>query len=73
MPKLPILSEQEVCRVLEDHGFQKVRQRGSHIVMQKSEDSGTTTIPVPDHSQLRIGTLRSIIRQSGLAVDAFRK
>ena len=72
MPKLPVLSGQEVCRVLEAHGFQKVRQRGSHIVMQKSEDSGTTTIPVPDHSELRTGTLRSIIRQSGLAVEAFR-
>lgn len=72
MPKLPVLSGQEVCRVLEAHGFQKVRQRGSHIVMQKSEDVGTTTIPVPDHSELRTGTLRSIIRQSGLAVEAFR-
>ena len=73
MPKLPVLSGQEVCRVLEAHGFQNVRQRGSHIVMQKSEDGGTTTIPVPEHSELRTGTLRSIIRQSGLVVDAFRK
>ena len=72
MPKLPVLSGQEVCRVLEAHGFQKVRQRGSHIVMQRSEDGGTITVPVPDHSELRTGTLRSIIRQSGLAVEDFR-
>ena len=41
--------------------------------MLKAEAGGTTTIPVPDHSELRTGTLRSIIRQSDLAVDVFRK
>jgi predicted RNA binding protein YcfA (HicA-like mRNA interferase family) len=51
---------------LEQHGFVKVRQRGSHIVMQKREDATTVTIPVPDHSEIKIGTLLSIIRQSGL-------
>jgi predicted RNA binding protein YcfA (HicA-like mRNA interferase family) len=73
LPKLPVLSGQEVRRVLEAHGFQLVRQRGSHMVMQKSDDEGTITIPLPDHTELRIGTLRSIIRQSGLAVEEFRK
>lgn len=73
MPKLPVLSGQEVRRILEAHGYQQVRQRGSHLVMQKSEEGGTTTIPVPDHSELRTGTLRSIIRQSGLAVEAFHR
>ncbi len=73
MPKLPVLSGQEVRRILEAHGFQLVHQRGSHMVMQRSEDDGTTTIPVPDHSELRTGTLRSIIRQSGLEVEAFRR
>ena len=72
MPKFPVLSGQEVRGILEAHGFQQVRQRASHMVMQRSEDGGTTTIPVPDHSELRTGTLRSIIRQSGLGVDAFR-
>jgi len=73
LPKLPVLSGQEVRRILEAHGFQLVRQRGSHMVMQKPEDDGTTTIPVPDHSELRTGTPRSIIRQSGLAMEAFRR
>lgn len=71
MPKLPVLSGQEVRRILEAHGFLQVRQRGSHMVMQKPGDGGTTTIPVPDHPELRIGTLRSIVRQSGLAVETF--
>lgn len=73
MPKLPVLSWQDVRRVMESHGFRLVRQRGSHMVMQKAADVGTTTVPVPDHEDLRIGTLRSIIRQSGLAVEDFQK
>ena len=35
------------------------------IVMQAQEESGSTTVPVPDHKELRIGTLRSIIRKLG--------
>ena len=34
--------------------------------MQRVEGGDTTTVPVPDHRELRIGTLMSIIRQSGL-------
>jgi predicted RNA binding protein YcfA (HicA-like mRNA interferase family) len=34
--------------------------------MQRQEATGTTTVPVPDHRELKLGTLRSIIRQSGL-------
>jgi predicted RNA binding protein YcfA (HicA-like mRNA interferase family) len=68
-----VLSGREVCRILESHGFRQVRQRGSHVVMQKDGDEGTTTVPVPDHDELRTGTLRSIIRQSGLTVEAFHK
>ncbi|TKB72492.1 MAG: type II toxin-antitoxin system HicA family toxin [Nitrospira sp.] len=71
MGKLRILSGREVCRILEQHGFQMVRQRGSHVVMQRRTDSGTITVPVPDHGEIRIGTLQSIIRQSGVVRSAF--
>ena len=39
--------------------------------MQKLEGTGTVTVPIPDHRELRIGTLRSIIRQSGLSRSEF--
>lgn len=39
--------------------------------MQKIEESGTTTVPVPDHRELRTGTLLSIVRQSGLPRSEF--
>jgi len=41
-------------------------RRGSHIVMQKILIEGTITVPVPDHAEIKIGTLQSIIRQSGI-------
>jgi predicted RNA binding protein YcfA (HicA-like mRNA interferase family) len=60
-----------VCRILERHGFVEVRRRGSHVVMQRRTGDGTTTVPVPDHPELRIGTLLSIIRQSGIPRPEF--
>ncbi|MDD1621232.1 MAG: type II toxin-antitoxin system HicA family toxin [Methylococcaceae bacterium] len=71
MGKLRILSDREVCAILACHGFIQVRQRGSHMVMQKRLADSTITIPVPDHAEIRIGTLQSIIRQSGIAKHEF--
>ena len=66
-----MLSGQAVCRILAGQGFGQVRQRGSHVVMQKQVDGSTVTVPVPDHAILRVGTLLSIIRQSGLGRALF--
>ena len=68
-----MLSGREVCQILEGQGFSAVRQRGSHIVMQQRAGSTTTTVPVPDHSELTFGTLSSIIRQSGVARSLFER
>jgi predicted RNA binding protein YcfA (HicA-like mRNA interferase family) len=66
------MSGKEVCAVLGRHGFAEVRRRGSHIVMQHLRDDGTTmTVPVPDHKEVKKGTLRSIIRQSGVPRSEF--
>jgi predicted RNA binding protein YcfA (HicA-like mRNA interferase family) len=69
--KLRVLSGEDVGRILASHGFALVRQRGSHAVMQRSLPDGTITVPVPLHRELRRGTLRSIIRQSGLPATLF--
>ena len=71
MGKLRILSGQQVCSILTHHGFIEIRQRGSHIVMQKQLGNTTIPVPVPNHSEIRIGTLQSIIRQSGIAWSEF--
>jgi predicted RNA binding protein YcfA (HicA-like mRNA interferase family) len=66
VPKLRVMSGGEVCRIMTRHGFEQVRQKGSHLIMQKKEGNTTITVPVPDHEELRMGTLLGIIRQSGL-------
>ena len=71
MPKLRVLSGREVCALLASHGFVEVRRRGSHIVMQRRDAAGTTTVPVPNHDELRIGTLLSILRQCGVPRSEF--
>ena len=73
MGRLRVFSGKELCRLLTQHGFQQVRQRGSHIVMQKRAANTTVTVPVPMHDEIRIGTLQSIIRQSGLARTLFEQ
>ncbi len=71
MAKLRILSGREVCRILAQHGYEEIRQRGSHIIMQKKTENSTITIPVPNHKEIRTGTLMSIIRQSRLDRSIF--
>jgi len=53
-----------MCRLLEQHGFFAVRQKGSHRVMQKQSESGMITVPVPMHKDLKPGTLGPIILDS---------
>jgi predicted RNA binding protein YcfA (HicA-like mRNA interferase family) len=67
MGKLRRMPGREVRRILERHGFACVRQKGSHMVMQERQpDGGTITVPVPDHDELKTGTLHGIIEQCRL-------
>lgn len=67
MPKLPRLSGRDVVKALEALGFIVVRQRGSHIVMRR----GSIGCVVPDHRELKTGTLAGVLRQAGVTPDAF--
>lgn len=69
MPVLPVLSGREVVKVFEKFGWQVARQRGSHIILVKPEH--IATLSVPDHREIARGTLRSLIRASGLTIEAF--
>jgi predicted RNA binding protein YcfA (HicA-like mRNA interferase family) len=71
MPDLPHLSGREIVRALEHLGFAEVRQRGSHVVMKRALERGTVGCIVPMHDEVAIGTLRSILKQAGVAVDDF--
>ncbi|WP_338107836.1 type II toxin-antitoxin system HicA family toxin [Neomoorella thermoacetica] len=51
--------------------FVKVSQKGSHVKPRKSEENIRTVI-VPLHEELAPGTLKSILRQSGLTVKELK-
>ncbi len=69
MPRLPVLSGSETVRNFERFGWNVARQRGSHIVMTKSGEM--TTLSIPNHPTVAKGTLRSLIRSAGLTVAEF--
>ncbi len=69
MSKLPVISGAECVKALEQVGFVVYRQRGSHIVLVRQTPPAQTTIQ--NHKELDRGTLRAIIRQTGLTVDEF--
>ena len=68
MPFRP-LPFREVRRRLQAAGFDVVSQRGSHVKFAKETDDGVRTAIVPQHSEVAVGTLRSILRQAGLNID----
>lgn len=69
MSKLPRVSGRECVRALEKAGFFVRRQEGSHVILRRNEPFAQ--LVVPDHKELDRGTLRAIIRQSGLTVESF--
>ena len=56
---------------LERAGFKFSRQKGSHIILRR--DDPFARIVVPDHKQVRAGTLRRIISDAGLTIDDFMR
>lgn len=73
MAQLKPIPYREVKRKLEAAGFQIVHQRGSHVKFAKQTEDGIRTAIVPRHSEIAVGTLRSILRQAGISPDEFEQ
>jgi predicted RNA binding protein YcfA (HicA-like mRNA interferase family) len=71
MSGLPRISGRECVKALSKAGFYLKRQEGSHMVLRRDDPFGQ--VVVPDHKELDRGTLRAIIRLSGLSIDEFMK
>ena len=67
MPKFPGLSGAQIVRALENLGFSVVRQSGSHIVMKRNGQGCV----VPNHKEVKIGTVNGILRQAGVSAQEF--
>ena len=69
MGRLSNISGKEAVKAFQKAGWQPVGQVGSHLVMVKS--GVRVNLSIPQHRELSVGTLRALIRHSGLTVDEF--
>ena len=71
MGKLNNISGKEAAKAFQKDGWNVLGQVGSHLVLVKP--GSRVNLSVPQHKELSVGTLRSLIRNSGLTVDEFLK
>lgn len=70
--KLPVVSANQVIKLLQKEGFQITRQKGSHISLHKKLEGGKIIlVVVPQKKEIKKGTLLSIIKQSCMTRDEF--
>lgn len=67
--KLPQISGIELIKILQKLGFVVVRQRGSHIRLEKNTQNSIIKITVPNHKTLKKGTLHHILKDAGVRVE----
>lgn len=72
MSKLPIISGIKVIKALKKVGYQIDHQTGSHIIL-RNKDPPYRRLTIPNHRSIAKGTLRAIIKQSGLSKLEFIK
>jgi len=73
MTKVPVLNYEKVVRALQRDGWVVVRQRGSHIRLQKHTRKDTLKLIVPAHQPIKRSTLSHILKQAQLTVDKFNE
>jgi predicted RNA binding protein YcfA (HicA-like mRNA interferase family) len=69
MSRLANISGKDAAKVFQKLGWYIVGQVGSHLVLSKIGERANLSIP--QHKELSIGTLRSLIRCSGCTVEEF--
>jgi len=71
MTKVPSLGYEKVVRALQRDGWVVVRQKGSHIRMQKHLPAETLKLTIPAHRPVKRSTLSHVLNQARLAVEDF--
>ncbi|MFT4344173.1 MAG: type II toxin-antitoxin system HicA family toxin [Candidatus Woesearchaeota archaeon] len=71
MPKLPQISGNELCKIIEKYGFIHTHTTGSHKIL-KHDDGRRTTIPCHANEQIGPGLLNKIIKKDlGISREEF--
>jgi predicted RNA binding protein YcfA (HicA-like mRNA interferase family) len=71
MPKLPTITGRQAIAAFSKHGFVEDRVCGSHHILKKDGHEFLLSVPVHGSENLKTGTLRGLIRASGLTVEQF--
>ncbi len=71
MSKVPNLPYDQIVKALQRNGWTVVRQRGSHIRLQKRVGDEVLKITVPAHRPVKRSTLAHLLKQARLNVDEF--
>jgi predicted RNA binding protein YcfA (HicA-like mRNA interferase family) len=71
MRELRKISGEETIKVLQKLGFKVARQRSSHMVLKKLAKEGEIGCVVPLHRELKIGTLKGILKQAKVTSEEF--
>ena len=71
MSKVPSLSYHEIINALRRDGWVVVRQKGSHIRLQKNLGDKTLKLTVPAHKPVKRSTLAHILKQAEIDLDRF--
>ncbi|MFH1721628.1 MAG: type II toxin-antitoxin system HicA family toxin [Candidatus Altiarchaeota archaeon] len=69
--KLPVVSGLQAIKAFKKAGWNPIRQAGSHVIMMK--EGSDVTLSIPLHKNVKRGTLRALIRDSGLTVSEYVK
>ena len=64
MPRLKLLSGENVIKILESFNFAIISQRGSHVKLRRTIKKNNQTLTIPNHKELDKGTLRAIFNQA---------
>ncbi len=67
LPKLPVVSGIELIKVISKIGFKVDHQTGSHIILRQNEYPHRR-LTIPNHKEISKGTLKTILKQTGLTV-----
>ena len=70
---LPVISGRKVIKALAKIGFEVTGKKGSHIKLKKKFNGKVFIVIVPDHPELALGTLKSILRQANITKEDFLK
>jgi predicted RNA binding protein YcfA (HicA-like mRNA interferase family) len=71
MSALPTVSGQQTIKALSKIGYLKDRQHGSHIILRNTSYPYRRLV-IPNHKEIAKGTLRAVIKQSGMTVNEFK-